>query len=46
MGHWNPGLDIRVIFEEGRENAKFMMRTFMSCVEPSRMLSSDDPEGT
>ena len=23
MGHWNPGLDIRVIFEEGRENAKF-----------------------
>ena len=21
--HWNPGLDIRVIFEEGRENAKF-----------------------
>ena len=41
MGHWNPGLDIRVIFEEGRENAKFMMRTFMCCVEPSRMLSSD-----
>ena len=27
--HRNPGLDIRVIFEEGRENAKFMMRPFM-----------------
>jgi hypothetical protein len=24
-GHWNPGLDIRVIFEEGHAKVKFVI---------------------
>ena len=30
--HRNPGLDIRVIFEEGRENAKLVTCAFLSLV--------------
>ena len=30
--HRNPGLDIRAIFEEGRENAKLVTCAFLSLV--------------